>query len=304
MSGLRRGPPQQLSRAFRWLLPGDLGAEACEELESAYKSMRERRSGVVAWAWLFGHLFRPSTWALAWALRRRRTPGRGEANLPSPPRRSWAVISALDVKLGLRMLAKHPGLSLVGGFGMAVAIAMGALVGTIATAAYAPLPFDEGRRVVAIEVWDQAVNNQERRILHDYESWHEELKSVEDLVTWAGGSPGRALALAREAAKDVGAILQRVLQGQLDPYLATAQVLEAPGEFRGATPSAQMRNRTRAALDLMLAVFRDGVRAAQGVPSESLAHGDLARMFHQMGICRRFVVYNSTSWANYIFFDF
>ena len=36
------------------------------------------------------------------------------------------MTSWLDIKLGLRMLAKHPGLSVVGGLAMAVAVAIGA----------------------------------------------------------------------------------------------------------------------------------------------------------------------------------
>ena len=145
MNKARGGPPQRLSRVFLWLLPGDLGAEACEELQREYASMRERRPGVVAWVWLLTHLFRPSTWALARALRRRNRVGQPGASAFSPAGGSTTGISSLDVKLGLRMLVKHPGLSLVSGFGMAVAIAMGALVGAITAAAYAPLPFDEGQ---------------------------------------------------------------------------------------------------------------------------------------------------------------
>jgi hypothetical protein len=41
-------------------------------------------------------------------------------------RRASVKVSWLDVKLGLRMLAKYPGLSLVAVGGMAIAIAFGA----------------------------------------------------------------------------------------------------------------------------------------------------------------------------------
>ena len=41
----------------------------------------------------------------------------------------WAPGSWLDLKMGLRMLRKYPGLTLVGGLGMAVAIAIGAEIG-------------------------------------------------------------------------------------------------------------------------------------------------------------------------------
>src|SRR5687768_644043 len=44
----------------------------------------------------------------------------------SEERRRFISVSWLDVKLGLRMFAKYPGLSLVAVAGMAVAIAIGA----------------------------------------------------------------------------------------------------------------------------------------------------------------------------------
>lgn len=101
-----------------------------------------------------------------------------------PRRRRGSVISWLDVKLGLRMLVKHPGLTLVGGLGIAVAIAIGAFLFAAVDAAYSPLPFDADGRVVAIESWDTRRNDQERQILHDFVAWREELESVEDLGAW------------------------------------------------------------------------------------------------------------------------
>jgi putative ABC transport system permease protein len=90
-------------------------------------------------------------------------------------------ISWLDVKLGLRMLIKYPGLTLVGGIGMATAIAIGAAFFDVRAAMYSPLPLDEGDRVVAIESWDATINNQDPRILHDFTAWKTELKSVREL---------------------------------------------------------------------------------------------------------------------------
>jgi predicted permease len=92
-----------------------------------------------------------------------------------------AGASWLDFKLGLRMLIKYPGLTVVGGLGIAVAVAIGAALFATSAAIYATLPLDEGDRVVAIENWDRDWNNQERRILHDFVSWRDELESVDDL---------------------------------------------------------------------------------------------------------------------------
>ena len=93
-----------------------------------------------------------------------------------------AGMSWLDFKLGLRMLIKYPALTLVGGLGMAVAIAIGASFFTISYSYIQPtLPLDEGERVVGIENWDGGANDQDRRSLHDFVTWRDELESVEDL---------------------------------------------------------------------------------------------------------------------------
>lgn len=91
-------------------------------------------------------------------------------------------ISWLDVKLGARMLIKYPGLTLIGGLGMAVAIAIAACSFTIFYSYLQPtVPLEDGERIVAIETMDVAANNRERRVLHDFFAWRQELKSVEDV---------------------------------------------------------------------------------------------------------------------------
>jgi putative ABC transport system permease protein len=78
------------------------------------------------------------------------------------------------------MLIKYPGLALVGGFGIAVAVAIAAgglsfVDGTLS------LPLEEGDRIVSIQIWDAAASNTERRMLHVYRVWREELKSVQEI---------------------------------------------------------------------------------------------------------------------------
>jgi putative ABC transport system permease protein len=98
------------------------------------------------------------------------------------PRAFGRTFSVLDVKLGVRMLVKSPGLTLVGVLALSVAIAIGA--GTF-TFFYAymnpPLPLDEGERIVGIENWDAEGNRREERTLHDFAIWRDELKSIEDV---------------------------------------------------------------------------------------------------------------------------
>ena len=91
-------------------------------------------------------------------------------------------ISWLDVKLGFRMLLKYPAFTLIGGLGLAVAIAIGAgfFVATYSFILPA-LPLDEGDRVVRLENWDASLNDDLPTSLHDFAAWQEELRSVRAL---------------------------------------------------------------------------------------------------------------------------
>lgn len=111
-------------------------------------------------------------------------------------------ISWLDIKLGARMLVKYPGLALVGGLGMAVAIAIGA--GSFAffySALYPTLPLDEGDRIIALENWDVVASDEERQSLHDFVLWRREMKSVQDVASFH--DTGRNLFLTQGAGEPV-----------------------------------------------------------------------------------------------------
>ena len=88
---------------------------------------------------------------------------------------------SLDARLGARMLVKHPGLTLVGGLGMAVAIATAAIFDASMGAANSPIPVEGGDRIVALEVWDAKTNNQDGRLLYEFGVWREEVRTVESL---------------------------------------------------------------------------------------------------------------------------
>jgi predicted permease len=97
----------------------------------------------------------------------------------------WLDDSWLDFKLGARMLIKYPGLSLVGGIAMAVAIAFGAAAfAFFYSYLYPTLPLDEGERVIALENWDVAANNEERQSVHDLVTWQAELRLVQDVAAF------------------------------------------------------------------------------------------------------------------------
>ena len=105
-------------------------------------------------------------------------------------RRPCVRVSWLDVKLGLRMFAKYPGLSLVAVAGMAVAIAIGAgyfsLIGIFLDSS---VPIEGGDRVVVVKnrkVSGGAAVRTGRlgeagAAAHDFVQWRDQVKSVAEL---------------------------------------------------------------------------------------------------------------------------
>jgi predicted permease len=93
-----------------------------------------------------------------------------------------AAPSALDLKLAVRMLAKSPGLTLVGGFGMAIGVALGAGAYAVINSYFYPeLPLNEGDRVVALAKFNPRREYKDRRVLYDFLVWRRELRSVVDV---------------------------------------------------------------------------------------------------------------------------
>ena len=113
----------------------------------------------------------------------------------------WLETFWLDAKLGLRMLRRSWGLTLVGGLAMAVTIGLGASMFTIwDTVAGTRLPLDEGDRVVAIQPFDKAAQRVHRTTpLPDFRRWRETLKSVEHVSAMRPIVPA---VIARDGADD------------------------------------------------------------------------------------------------------
>ena len=95
----------------------------------------------------------------------------------------WLETFWLDTRLGLRMLRRSWGLTLVGGLAMAVTIGLGAAMFTIwATFAGTRLPLAEDDRIVAIQPFDRAAHRVDRETpLPDFSRWRETLRSVEQI---------------------------------------------------------------------------------------------------------------------------
>ena len=92
-------------------------------------------------------------------------------------------VVGLDVKLGLRLLRKSWGLTLVGGVAMALTIGLGAAIFTLwNTATTTTLPLADGDRIVAIQSSDAATQQIHRdSSLPDFNRWRELLRSVTDV---------------------------------------------------------------------------------------------------------------------------
>jgi putative ABC transport system permease protein len=97
--------------------------------------------------------------------------GRAARGLP------WLETFGLDVRLGLRMLRKSWGLTLIGGLAMAIAIGVGATAFAVLDSFEGnTLPLDEGDRVVRL-----AISRDRGTNVRDFEWWQKELRSVEDI---------------------------------------------------------------------------------------------------------------------------
>lgn len=106
-----------------------------------------------------------------------------------------AHISWLDLKIGGRRAFKQPGLSLIGVFGMAVAMTIGVVsFEIVANLLDSVLPVDEGDRIVSVGYWDSERNLPERHLLHDYAEWQEQMTTMETLAAFRDVDRNVALA--------------------------------------------------------------------------------------------------------------
>jgi hypothetical protein len=103
-----------------------------------------------------------------------------------------------------------------------------------------------------------------------------------DLLRRSKGSPGAALASAREGGPAMLELLGQYFAGR--PAAEVRRNLwELDGEFDGKTPAAQSRTRASLFLDLGLAVLLDAERLAAGARAEDLAFGDVAASIAPLG---------------------
>jgi putative ABC transport system permease protein len=94
----------------------------------------------------------------------------------------WLDAAWLEMRLALRTLRRSWGLTLVGGFAMTVAIAIGGGAFNVIHAVMgASLPLDEGDRVVALMAWGARQDRRQGVAPADLDRWREALRLVEDV---------------------------------------------------------------------------------------------------------------------------
>jgi putative ABC transport system permease protein len=89
-------------------------------------------------------------------------------------------VSALDFKLGLRMLRRYPGITAIGTVAMAMAIALGMLyVEGLTKGLHPTLPVASGDRIVTVRYWDIGTRTVEEQSLHDFAMSRTTVKTIE-----------------------------------------------------------------------------------------------------------------------------
>jgi putative ABC transport system permease protein len=92
---------------------------------------------------------------------------------------------SLDVRLALRLLVKHIGLTVVGTIALAFAIWSGIVAFEFYTQIIHPrLPLAGGDRIVGIVMVDTATRDERAPTLHDFVAWRDALTSVPDLAAY------------------------------------------------------------------------------------------------------------------------
>lgn len=95
---------------------------------------------------------------------------------------TWARGLSTDMKLGTRMLARHPGLTAVALFALSLAIGAGAgYLEFVNDLLHGRLPFPEADRIVGIQNWDQQRGEPEGRAAFDFARWRGGLATIDQL---------------------------------------------------------------------------------------------------------------------------
>ena len=95
---------------------------------------------------------------------------------------AWLGGFALDLKIAVRLLARYPWLTIVGGAAMAFGIAAGVGGFEVRTQMLNPsLPLDEGAEIVGVRNWDASLNRPAVTPSADFATWRDQLTQIQDV---------------------------------------------------------------------------------------------------------------------------
>jgi putative ABC transport system permease protein len=142
---------------------------------------------------------------------------------------------SLDVRLALRLLVKHIGLTVVGTVALAFAIWSGIVAFEFYTQIMHPrLPLEGGARIVGIVMVDTASLDERAPTLHDFVAWRDALKSVQDLAAYrdrnwnviVGDATPEPVAVAEISAATFRVVRERPVLGR--PLIEADEKPDAP----------------------------------------------------------------------------
>jgi predicted permease len=131
--------------------------------------------------------------------------------------------SMLDLRLGGRMLVKHPGLTVIATIAVAYAIAVGTVGFEIARQALWPtIPLPDGNAIVALRNWNVADNASVLASRRDYDLWRDGLTTITDLSAVeveersiaVGAGPGQPATVANVTASTFALTRVSALMGR------------------------------------------------------------------------------------------
>ncbi|MBC7894946.1 MAG: ABC transporter permease [Cytophagaceae bacterium] len=140
----------------------------------------------------------------------------------------------LDVKVGVRLLRKHPMLNLAAIFALAVGIPVGLAPSHLARALEAPLPGDTENQVRAIRYWDPLSSRVAPTWDGDFTVWAQALRSFSSLGAFRALSYNVASADER-AAPFAGAQLSASVFQMIEARPLLGRVFD-PGDFAAGAP--------------------------------------------------------------------
>lgn len=150
-------PPRFWHAILKRALPADVRDAVLRDLDEVFQLKSAQHGEAAARRW-----YRREALSFSWRFTRERFAFR----------RRGVRFSLIDVKLAGRMVLKYPGLTIVGGTAIAIAIAVTTVAFEITHDFADPvLPLAHGDRIVALQMWDGRSLAAEPRVAYDLARW-------------------------------------------------------------------------------------------------------------------------------------